>query len=69
MATLMRSIVWCFFLILLLSTGSESRPLNPTMVSNMLPRSIRARKRPITEASEVHEKERLSPGGPDPHHH
>ncbi|KAE9607243.1 hypothetical protein Lalb_Chr09g0327991 [Lupinus albus] len=66
MATLMRSIVGCFFLMLLLSKGSETRPLNPTMVSNMLGRSIRA---PIIEESEVHDKERLSPGGPDAHHH
>ncbi|CAL0312085.1 unnamed protein product [Lupinus luteus] len=69
MATLGRSIVGCIFLMLLLSAGSETRPLNPTMVSNMLRRPIGAPIRPITEGSEVYDNKRLSPGGPDAHHH
>ncbi|KAF1873052.1 hypothetical protein Lal_00016172 [Lupinus albus] len=59
----------CIFLILILSAGSETRPLNPTMVRNILGRSIGAPIRSITEASEVYDKKRLSPGGPDAHHH
>ncbi|OIW10145.1 hypothetical protein TanjilG_27896 [Lupinus angustifolius] len=69
MVTLARSIMGCIFLMLLLSAGSETRPLNPTMVSNMLRRSIGTPIRPITEASEVYGNKRLSPGGPDAHHH
>lgn len=60
----------CICLILILSAGSETRPLNPTMVRNMLGTSNWAPIQPIAEAGGVQrDTQRLSPGGPDAHHH
>ena len=59
-------------LFLLLSAGCETRPLNPTMVSKMVVKFSR----PPIQAAEADGgagkngwPDRLSPGGPDGHHH
>jgi hypothetical protein len=65
-------ILGCILLVLVLSYGSETRPLNPTMVSDhhhhmLLGTSIEP---PIAEEEGgKSEEQRLSPGGPDAHHH
>ncbi|CAJ2654254.1 unnamed protein product [Trifolium pratense] len=66
-------ILGCILLVLVLSYGSETRPLNPTMVSDhhhhhhhmILGTSIE----PIAEEGGKSEEQRLSPGGPDAQHH
>ncbi|KAI4296881.1 hypothetical protein L6164_036800 [Bauhinia variegata] len=72
MTRLIRLII-CIFFVLLLSAGSESRPLNPTMVGMMLqspyPAPLQVQGSGEAEAPPMHDKQRLSPGGPDAHHH
>ncbi|KAK7362741.1 hypothetical protein VNO77_04862 [Canavalia gladiata] len=59
----------CICLVLVLSAGGETRPLNPTMVRNMLGTSNSTHIQPIAEEGGQHYQQRLSPGGPDAHHH
>ncbi|CAJ1939240.1 unnamed protein product [Sphenostylis stenocarpa] len=57
-------------LVLVLSAGSESRPLNPTIVRGVHGTLNWAPILPIAEeGGGERDAQRLSPGGPDPHHH
>lgn len=67
-------ILCCVLLLLILSGGSETRSLNPTMVSdhhmfqtsNFNWNSVD----PVAEENDgKFDEQRLSPGGPDGHHH
>ncbi|KAJ1393995.1 hypothetical protein SESBI_34533 [Sesbania bispinosa] len=74
MAMLTR-ILGCTLLVLLLTAGSETRSLSPTIVSNyMLQNSNRAPIQAEAVAGYLigdnkYDAERLSPEGPDSHHH
>lgn len=74
MQVIMKKILVCILLVLmLLSVGSETRPLSPTMVSHYMlqgstTNNIPLPSQPIHNGG-FHEKKILSPGGPDAHHH
>ncbi|KAG4959838.1 hypothetical protein AAZX31_13G155500 [Glycine max] len=59
----------CICLILILSAGSEARPLNPTIVRDVLGTLKWTPIQPIAEEGGQRGTQRLSPGGPDAHHH
>lgn len=65
----------CIWLVLLLSAvGSETRPLSPTMVRLRVmllegSNSNEPRLQPLTDEAGQYDPQRLSPGGPDAHHH
>lgn len=58
-----------FLVLLLVSVGIETRPLNPTIVSEMFGTSNWKSIQPIAEEGGKRDEQRLSPGGPDAHHH
>jgi len=67
-------ILGCILLVLVLSGGGETRHLNPTMVSDhhMLASSHwnwNSIQPFAEEGGKRAELQRLSPGGPDAHHH
>lgn len=72
---LRRVLVVCAVLVLFLSVGSETRPLKATMVSNLNNVFIMSRDSRASTAVAADQEgpydhvHRLSPGGPDPHHH
>ncbi|KAK7400658.1 hypothetical protein VNO78_11897 [Psophocarpus tetragonolobus] len=60
----------CICIILILSAGgSETRPLNPTMVRDVLGTMNSPPIQPVAEEGGHRDTQRLAPGGPDPHHH
>jgi len=56
-------------LVLILSAGSESRPLKPRIVRDVRGTSNWTPILPIAEEGAQRDTQRLSPGGPDAHHH
>ncbi|KAK7319787.1 hypothetical protein RJT34_04512 [Clitoria ternatea] len=65
-----RRILGCILFVLIISGGSEARPLNPTIVRGMLGlTSNLTATQPIAEEGGNRDTQRLSPGGPDAHHH
>ncbi|KAJ1382682.1 hypothetical protein SESBI_44055 [Sesbania bispinosa] len=63
MANLTRSLGCILIVLMLLSDGSETRPLNPTMVSEMVGTSNLTPIQPVAEEEDggQHDKQRLSP--------
>lgn len=58
-----------FLGLLLMSVGIETRPLNPTIVTDMSGTSKWKSIQPVSEEDGKREEQRLSPGGPDARHH
>ncbi|KAG5130561.1 hypothetical protein JHK84_036958 [Glycine max] len=52
-----------------MGAGSEARPLNPTIVRDVLGTLKWTPIQPIAEEGGQRGTQRLSPGGPDAHHH
>ena len=65
----MKKLLVYILLVLLLSAGSETRPLNPTMVSEVLGNGGPPIPPTEVEGGQNGKPQRLSPGGPDAHHH
>lgn len=71
---MMRNMVMWILVALLLSAGSsETRPLSPTMVRVMRMKKmlLEGSKKNLEDDEDggQHDMQRLSPGGPDVHHH
>jgi len=67
--SMLRRVLRFIFLVLILSAGSESRPLKPRIVRDVRGISNWTPILPIAEEGGQRDAQRLSPGGPDPHHH